>query len=130
MKEETNNRKTKHIKCRLTPDEYLLVKAKAADTDSLLSEYFRYCLFSKEIEVIHIIPDIERIKEYVLKTFQQVQKIGINYNQLVTQINTLTKQNNLQNVDFLIQKSKDLLQEAHEDILFQKLFLEQKLDKK
>lgn len=98
-------KKEKRITIRLTEDEYEKIKRKAEKINVSVSEYVRNFLSKKEVKIV----DKTSLRELIY----QLQRIGVNINQMVKKVNLnhsdIELKKEIEELEEIYKKLKELL---------------------
>lgn len=89
MEKEKTNR-TRWVHLRLTPEEHQkLQKRFQKTTCRKLSEYLRHCLLERQVTTTYRNTSLDDFMEEMSRLQKELNRIGINYNQVVKKLHTL-----------------------------------------
>lgn len=104
--------KSKEIRCRVTPDEYLFFQNKIKEANLTMSDYMRKLIFEGRINIIQ---PISVIKMQGLG--REINKIGVNINQIAKIVNERGDYNK-DDIEYLKEEHEKLKQ-----LLFSRLYI-------
>lgn len=104
--------KSKEIRCRVTPDEYLFFQNKIKEANLTMSDYMRKLIFEGRIKIIQ---PISVIKMQGLG--REINKIGVNINQIAKIVNERGDYNK-DDIEYLKEEHEKLKQ-----LIFSRLYI-------
>ncbi|MUV04998.1 plasmid mobilization relaxosome protein MobC [Flavobacterium rakeshii] len=106
METENNNRK-RRIHVRLTEKEFTTLESRCKNTTCRsVSEYVRYCLFSKPITTITRNTSTDEAIIQMSYLNRELNAIGSNFNQLVRRVNATSQATEIKGLLLLFENQK------------------------
>lgn len=92
MKKQERSNRTRQVRLRLTPDEYVHIHQKwKASTCRKLSDYLRRSLFDKPIVTTYRNSSMDDIMKELTRLRTELNALGNNFNQAIKKLHTLQK---------------------------------------
>jgi hypothetical protein len=109
METENNNRK-RRIYVRLTDKEFTTLKSRCKNTTCRsVSDYVRYCLFSRPITIITRDTSADEAIMQISHLNRELNAIGSNFNQLVRKVNASSQAAEMKALLLLFDSQKKVL---------------------
>jgi len=109
METENNNRK-RRIYVRLTEKEFTTLESRCKNTTCrTLSDYVRYCLFSKPITTISRDASADEAITHISRLNRELNALGNNFNQLVRKVNATSQAAEIKGLLLLFESQRNMM---------------------